>query len=327
MREGTNPFKIKNTVVPPASITICTLVCIPEIVGYFAGSLEALKLSLASIRAHTDQTFDLIVFDNGSCREVVDFLLDELRAQRIDTLILNGRNIGKPNAQRQMLRFAPGDVIVYADSDVYFRPGWLQAELRIMHAFPNVGEVGGQPVRAVTHFHNARSHRWAAEGGAQLEVGDLIPESYSRDYARSFGLDYAEASKRWSAIQDHRVTLNQVSAFLGVAHQQFLISREAILAIPYERFDNAIIKGDDQLNQTLDDAGFLQLSTTEPFVYHIGNAITEDWLRAEYERLLGSEAPPPPKIMQHWLWSRHRPRQLLKRLWRWSFELYYRYGS
>ncbi len=327
MREGVNPFKLKNTIVPPASITLCALVCIPELVGYFAGSLPALKLSLASIRAHTDQPFDLVVFDNGSCREVVDWLRAELDAGRIDTLILSGRNIGKPNAQRQMLRFAPGEVIVYTDSDVYFRPGWLQAELDIVRAFPNVGEVGGQPVRAVTHFYTDKTRAWATTSGVKLETGHLIPDQYSQDYARSFGLDYAEVSKLWAAIHDHRMTADGVSAYMGVAHQQFIISRAAILALPHERFDNAIVKGDDQLNQTLDEAGFLQLSTADPFVYHIGNAISEEWLRDEYTRLVGETAPPTPKTMRHWLWSRHRPRRLLKQLWRWSFDLYYKYGG
>ncbi len=345
MRDGVNPFKLKSEVKPPERITICSLVCIPEMVGYFEGSLDAVKLSLASIRAHTEQAFDLIVFDNGSCKEVIDWLRAENEAGRIDYLILSSRNVGKPNAQRQMLRFAPGDIVVYADSDVYFRPGWLEAELQILNTFPKVGEIGGQPVRAVTHFYTSATQEWieheqkrrAADPVIQgdetrkhefkFERGHLIPDEYTRDYARQFGLDYEQKIKDWESIQDHRVTLKGVTAYMGVAHQQFIISREAINSIPFERFDNAIVKGDDKLNETLDQAGFLQLSTAKPYVYHIGNAITEDWLRDEYAKLVGGEPAKLTKTRRHWLYSRARVRRLLRSMWRWSFETWNKYGN
>src|ERR1051325_3141841 len=109
MRAGQNPFN-GNSIKPPEQITVCVLVCIPELTDYFEGSLESLKLCLSSLVDHTEAEFDLVVMDNGSCDAVVSYLQSQLTNGVIDYLILSQRNIGKPNAQRQLLRFSPGDI-------------------------------------------------------------------------------------------------------------------------------------------------------------------------------------------------------------------------
>ncbi|MHB1482224.1 MAG: glycosyltransferase family 2 protein, partial [Bellilinea sp.] len=98
MRIGQNPAKYVNSVAKPERITVAVLNYIPFISGFYAETLEVLKLCLASARKDAGLPFDLMVFDNGSCPEVQDWLLGEQRAGNIQYLLLSGKNLGKGGA-------------------------------------------------------------------------------------------------------------------------------------------------------------------------------------------------------------------------------------
>lgn len=330
MRYGKNPLKEQEkTVEPPAGITVGVLNHIPDQAGYFRGQLDSLKLCLASIRHHADQPVDLLVVDNGSCTEVRSYLQDELASGNIDYLILNRRNIGKANAKFQILRAAPGDLVFYTDGDIYYRPGWVEAHLRILKAFPNVGLVGGVPLRNVAEFHTAGTLRWVEQNRDKLsyEKGDLIPEEWTREFLRSVNQErYIE---NWQHLEDCRVTYNGVTAYVGASHMQYLMSRKVIRQLPHQRFGLALNTTETQVfDRAIEDAGLLRLSTERPFVYHIGNVISEDWLLEEFKRLV-QESPARPNIRtstqrRHWFWGRSKVRRVFRLIHEWAFDMYYR---
>ena len=130
MRIGQNPAKFVKEVAKPARITVAVLNYIPFMSGFYADGLEVLKVCLESIRASADLPFDLLVFDNGSCEEARQYLLDEHTAGRIQFLILSEKNLGKGGAWNMILAGAPGEIIAYTDSDAYFYPGWLSRSLQ-----------------------------------------------------------------------------------------------------------------------------------------------------------------------------------------------------
>jgi len=79
--------------------------------------------------------FDLMVFDNGSCAEVRDFLIKEKEEGRIQYLILAEKNMGKGGAWNTMLAGAPGEIIAYTDSDVLFLPNGFRVLLKFWKHF------------------------------------------------------------------------------------------------------------------------------------------------------------------------------------------------
>jgi len=334
MRYGQNPLKEqKKAVEPPAAITVGVLNYIPDQVGYFRGQLDSLKLCLASIRYHADQPFDLLVVDNGSCAEVRSYLQEELAAGRINYLILNSRNIGKANAKLQIMHVAPGDLVFYTDGDIYYKPGWVQAHLDVMRAFPDVGMVGGVPLRIEADFYTEGTLRWVEENETQLSVerGDLIPEEWTRVFLKSVGVperDFQKYFDKWRHLEDCRVTFNGVTAYVGASHAQYLISREVIERLPHQRFGLALHTTEDQVfDRAIEDAGLLRLSTDRPYVYHVGNAISEDWLAEEFRRLvqesstqLNTRALSQPR---HWFWGRSKVRRVFRRIYEWAFDMYY----
>ena len=123
MRIGQNPAKSSKTVAKPERITVAVLNYIPSLSGYYAEMLDVLKASLNSLRETADLPFDLLVFDNGSCEEVLQYLADEKQAGRIQFLMLSEKNLGKGGAWNIMLAGAPGEIIAYADNDVLYLSG------------------------------------------------------------------------------------------------------------------------------------------------------------------------------------------------------------
>ena len=332
MRHGQNPFKTRKSIEPPAAITVGVLNSIPDQAGYFRGSFDVLKLCLASIRHHADQPFDLLVVDNGSCPEVRAYLEEELTAGRIDYLVLNKRNIGRPNGVRQVLRAASGDLVFYTDGDIYFKPGWMQAHLEIRQAYPNVGIVGGMPVRQVARVYTTSTLCWVESHKDEVlcEKGQLIPDEWSLEYARSIG--YTEPERivaEWTSIDDCRVVYQGVTAYVGASHMQFLTPREVIAALPHFRFDQATGLNALIMDQILEDKGLLRLSTSRPFVYHMGNSLSESWLVDEFKRLVGETPSQPMRLassgqnLKHWFWGNSRVRGVLRRIYVWSLDRYY----
>lgn len=335
MRYGQNPLKEQQKMVePPAAITVGVLNHIPAQAGYFKGQLDSFKLCLASIRHHADQPLDLLVVDNGSYAEVQAHLQDELAAGRIDYLILNKRNIGKANAVLQILRAAPGDLVFYSDGDMYYKPGWVQAHLDVLKAFPRVGLVGGVPLRMQADYYTSGTLCWVEENKAQLSVerGDFIPEDWTRAFLKSVGVpdrDFEKYFEKWQPLQDCRVTADGVTAYVGASHAQFLTSREVIAQLPHRRFGLALNSTEDEvLDRAIEDAGWLRLSTDRPFIYHIGNVISEEWLVEEFKRLV--QASPArlnsvtPARRRHWFWGRSKVRLVLHWIHEWAFDVYYR---
>ncbi len=134
MRVGQNPAKFVKEVAKPARITVAVLNYIPFLSGFYAEMLDVLKASLGNIWTNTDPPYDLMVFDNGSCEEVRQYLSDSYEQGRIQYLLLSSRNLGKGGAWNQIFGGAPGEIIAYADNDCYFYPGWLSQSMQILEA-------------------------------------------------------------------------------------------------------------------------------------------------------------------------------------------------
>ena len=158
MRVGQNPAKSIDHVPQPARVTVAVVAYIPFLSGYYAESLDVLKVCLESIWANTPQPYDLLVFDNASCVEVREFLLDAYRQKRIRYLVLSEQNVGKGGAWNLIFQGAPGEVIAYADSDVFFSPGWLEHALELLEAFPRVGMVSSRPLRTPEKYYIGNSY-------------------------------------------------------------------------------------------------------------------------------------------------------------------------
>jgi glycosyltransferase involved in cell wall biosynthesis len=280
MRKGQNPAKFVNQVARPERVTVALLNYIPFLSGFYAEALDVLKISLASMRNDPGLPFDLLVFDNGSCAEVRDFMVAEKDAGRIQYLILSEMNLGKGGAWNIMLAGAPGEIISYSDSDVLFYPHWLSRSVELLEAFPNVGMVTGRPFRTNPDFHTS-TRKWAQEH-ATLEEGCFIPWETFWEFNRSLGQDEAENRKVYAETRDWKITYKGLDAYAGASHWQFTAYKSALQQfLPFE-MDKPMgqVK---QLDQRMNERGLLRLMVSDPLTMNLSN--TTDYVRGAYQKI------------------------------------------
>lgn len=272
MRVGQNPAKFVKEVVKPAAVTVAVLNYIPFLSGFYAEMLDVLKACLDSIADNTDLPYDLMVFDNGSCGEVRQYLADEFEAGRIQYLLLSEKNLGKGGAWNMILGGAPGEYIAYTDNDCYFHKGWLSRSMELMTTYPNVGMVTARPFRTNPDFYS-RSVAWGeATPEVKVERGQLIPWEVFKEFDLSLGQSEQEIRAHYDSSQDVALTYQGVKAVVGASHWQFLARKDVLAQFLPFSMDRPMgqVK---QLDQRMNEAGLLRLMPTDPLAMNMSNTL------------------------------------------------------
>jgi glycosyltransferase involved in cell wall biosynthesis len=307
MRVGRNPAKSILEVPQPAEVTLATIVYIPFLKGYFENSLDVLKVCLASMLQNADRDFDFMVFDNGSCQKVRDYLLDLKEQGHIQYLVLSDQNLGKVGAWNVIFGAAPGKYVAYTDSDVFFYPGWISAHLKLFDAFPDAATVTGHPVRRIPEKYPNTLRMAEASPEISLEVGRFVPQEWCNEHAESLGQDldeYVEKSKDW---QDYRFSRNGVHAYANSGHFQFVARTDILRQVfPLKNF-RPIGPNELLFDEAIDKIDCLRLSTVEKYVDHMGNTLSSKFLE-EAKRL---------NLTIDSTWTPENDSSLIKRIARW----------
>lgn len=322
MRKGQNPAKFVTQVAQPQRITVAVLNYIPFTSGFYAETLDILKLCLGSIWEHTDVPYDLLVFDNGSCQEAIDFLTDAQDDGKIQYLILSEKNMGKGGAWNIMLGAAPGEIIAYADNDAYFYPGWLSASLRLLETYPKVGMVTSRPFRTNMELCSS-TLQWAEESvDVTVERGQFIPWEEFRAFDMSLGQPEEEVRQRYANTEDVRLTYKGLTAQVGASHWQFLAYKHVIQQFLPFSMDRPMgqVK---QLDQRLNTAGYLRLMPVEFLAQNMSNRT--DWIHHPEENAgdqaaMIKEKPSTWKKLLQVSWLKRILLGIHDRIFRWYYD-------
>jgi glycosyltransferase involved in cell wall biosynthesis len=306
MRKGQNPAKMGMPAYQPKRLGVAILVYIPSLYGYFEQLLSILKNQVASLYSATPGDFDLMVFDNGSCPAVQEELMEMYQSGAVEWLVCSEHNLGKTGALNWILGAMPNELICYSDSDVLFRPGWLENSLKILETFPRPGVVAAQPSFFDQLQGEGTAHR-ALENDPRFSLEKVNLDSRVVDeYIQGIGLPEAQAeSLRATPVTQVTDWESGTQAVLGATHMQFIIPREVarqVLPLPATRGLSG--EEDRSFDWTIDQAGFLHLSTPVPYVYHMGN-VYDEITRQELQRmprpdfLDGSQAEATKSLRPH----------------------------
>lgn len=303
-RVGINPARGMRSDYRPARIAITMLSYLPELSGYFTDRLDVLKLCVASLLCHTPAPYDLVVFDNGSCPQVVDFWRGLQREGHIDYLILSEKNIGKIGALQILFNAAPGEIIAYSDDDIFFYPGWLQESMKVLEAFPRAGMVSGAPVRnAALHAHESLD-QLIQQPAPNLTVSyeRRIPDEWEIDWAVSTGREPQAYLQETKELKDTVLKIpfqgddaNQENkgcceAIASANHFQFIAYKEILLQALPAQWTGKLMGHMLELDQAIDDLGYLRLSTTTRTARHLGNTLSPQILTDAQNLGLKSES-------------------------------------
>jgi glycosyltransferase involved in cell wall biosynthesis len=355
MRKGQNPAKFVKDVARPERITVALLNYIPFLSGFYAETLDVLKVCLDSMRKDAGLPFDLMVFDNGSCPEVREFLVHEKEEGRIQYLILAEKNMGKGGAWNVMLAGAPGEIIAYTDSDVLFSPKWLSRSVEILEIFPNVGMVTARPFRTPPEFIES-TLKWAREN-AILEEGQFIPWETFLEFNLSLGQTEEENKKVYAETRDWRITYSPMSlrgaerrsnlllgeetasfqdasqsqstlaatskeiiAYVGASHWQFTAYKSTLQQfLPFE-MDKPMGQV-RQLDKRMNDAGLLRLMVSDPLAMNLSNTL--GYLRGELGKENEKVRRKKKEGFVHWMLELGPIKKMLLAVYNKIFSWYY----
>jgi GT2 family glycosyltransferase/tetratricopeptide (TPR) repeat protein len=123
------------------------------------------KLALESIRAHTSGEYEIVIVDNGSAAETVEWLksLPDVR------VIFNAENRGYAAGNNQGLAAARGEYVVLLNNDVVVTDGWLDGLLDAFDRVPGLGisaprsnkVAGNQQVTDAVYADMTQMHGYA----------------------------------------------------------------------------------------------------------------------------------------------------------------------
>lgn len=283
-RLGTNPSRGKTLDFTPPRVTVAVLVYEPNQLGYFQHRLDVTKLTINSIIRNTEKPFELLVFDNGSCEEMVSYLKALHERGQIDTLVLSRQNIGKLNALWRIAHLAQGEVIAYTDDDVYHLPGWLPAHLEILDTYPNVGAVTGFYIKQRVAMSSDKTLEWVAQQEAAknltVERGQLIPQKWEEEYMDNSGRTLERYQSEVAGLEDVVVDFKGLKAWVSAHHFQVLTPKKVLIEVLSEMLDEGwsdqmmgrMVEMDDRM----DAKGYLRLTTYAQTMRLLGNTIDDE---------------------------------------------------
>jgi len=323
-RIGMNPARGKKTAYRPARVTVGLISYIPHLDGYFQNRLDILQLSLASVLANTELPFDLMVFDNGSCKDVVDHLKEMQDSGKIDYLLLSDRNIGKIGALKILFHAVPGEIVAYSDDDILFYPGWIEAHLEILETYPQVGMVSGVPIRDASDRSRKSLLKWIEDGEPNLSIDTerMVTDKWEMDWAESVGRDPVVHMQKIQNNKDLILTFKGVDAFGSASHFQFVTPKDVIVKALPEIWGGNLMGEMMELDQAIDALGYLRLSTLDRYTQHIGNVITPSLANEAQELGLHIERRTQKKRKrQHWLLHIPGGGKILSRIYNYLFRI------
>ncbi|MEG9328959.1 glycosyltransferase family A protein [Salinimicrobium catena] len=273
MRVGYNPNKDQKLEETSWTHQVIVPVFIPSMTGYFRDSLEILKLCLESLRRTTHDLTFLTVVDNGSCKEVRDFLHTLHHKEEIHELITT-TNIGKINAALKGALGHNMPLVTITDADVLFKTDWQNETVRIFNGIPKTGVVGLIP-QFLSYQYNSENLLFNNFFSNKVKFKAVKDPEAMAAFYDSIGWDRTYPKERLKKILCYDDSA--VVACVGAGHVVATYRREILDAVKFK--SNYKMGGDSEasLDQLPSHLGYYSYTTYRNYACHMGNVL-EDWM-------------------------------------------------
>lgn len=272
-----NPQKKEKKIELQFQHRVIILVYVPQKEGYYENIFEVFKLCLESAIVTINNMCAITVVNNGSCKEVVDYINTKYENKEIDSVVHHNINIGKMDAIVGAARASREPIITLSDVDVLFKFGWQQEVERNFQIFKNLGSVSPMAVKSTYRYANTSTLEKIITKRVKFLL-EPIPEN-TEDYnlyLKSLNWDIeCKDDSLWPIIIQ-----NNHKAIIGSAHQVLTINREIFFKNIPTKPSLTLIGQNSVYNYCdgpIDFSGGLRLSTYNNYAYHMGNNV-EQWM-------------------------------------------------
>lgn len=274
MRIGYNPNR--NKTLEPTYFThqVVIPVHIPNQKGYFKDSFQIFKFCLESLfKTCHERTFFSVV-NNGSCKEVKDYIDKLLHENKIHE-VLHTKAIGKINAILKAIVGHNIRLVTITDADVLFQNGWQKSTYDVFEAFSKAGVVSPVPVFRKQMEYTYPIHFDYLFSKKIRFKSVKNPEAMTR-FALSIGWPWLD--NKWKDII-MTLTDNGVTAVVGAPHFVATYKSELFNNLPLKSSNDFLGNMSEQLflDETVLKFSAYRLSTYDNYAYHMGN-VKEDWM-------------------------------------------------
>lgn len=281
MRVGMNPNREESIGkrLPPAVPVVAVTVHLPNTYDhYHEGRWEIVTKSLTLARRNAGMEHHFVVWDNGSCEKMREWLFYEFKPDKL----MFTENIGVFNTMRRLFGMFHDSVIAYSNDDILHYPDWLPEQVHILQSFPNVATVSG----CVTRFYSGKADdatlRWATDNATVKKA--FTPSEWDYQHGASIGKPRNVVDRIYRNTAMPYVEYNDSAAMIGGNHCQIVGYAQKLYPFTYHttRYMEPLFQGFDV---KINDAGMLRLLTTTRRTRHLGNVLSDDD-RIEIQSLL-----------------------------------------
>jgi hypothetical protein len=280
MRKGNNPYKDSELEQTGFSHQVIMPVYIPHLHSYFKDALKILDLSLKSLIKTSHSNTLLTVVNNGSCKEVKNYL-DSLWEENKIHEVIHTTNIGKMNAAFKGAVGHKIPLVTITDADVLFLNNWQTETLSIFNNFTKAGVVGLIP-QFLSYQYNCENLLFNNFLNRNVHFTKVKkPEALAKFY-KSIGWDESYPKERLQFTLC--IKKKNIKACIGTGHVVSTFKREVLDQGEFS--SNYKMGGDSEAN--LDSLpsklGYSSLTTYDNLAFHMGN-VWEQWMSKTVESL------------------------------------------
>lgn len=282
MRIGLNPNKDRIIAKTDFFHQIIIPVHIPNLADYFADGLKVLDLNLKSLFKTTHSKTYITIVNNGSCKEVENYLT-ELYCQGLIHELINTTAIGKLNAILKGIVGHAFEFITISDADVLFLENWQNKTYNVYENFPKAGVVSPVPSsKVLKQYTSGILLKYMFSN--KLKFSKVVNPKAMQDFSKSIGntnfYNHHHLNKYLT------ISSKEKQAVVGAGH--FVATYRSLLFEPKLIKNTTFALGGKSEQEILDEPadrlGYWRLSTIDNHAYHMGNVL-EDWMVTKYNAI------------------------------------------
>jgi len=136
--------------------------------------------------------------------------------------------------------------------------------------------VTGFYIRSHMRYGTQTIRAFAERPDVKTEQGLLIPRELEQHYIDNMGRTWETYQQEVDGLEDLHLTYHGVEALASAGHHQFVAPRQVLLEAMPAEWSGQLMGKVRELEVTIDQLGYLRLSTCQPVTHLLGNVISDE---------------------------------------------------